>query len=58
MGLRERITRRPDQTGQALGGPNAFVPEVRLAARVVVAAPPDDLFSAAKPDSGEPEDAA
>jgi len=29
MGLRERITRRPDQTGQALGGPNAFVPEVR-----------------------------
>jgi len=29
MGLRERITRRPETTGQALGGPNAFVPEVR-----------------------------
>jgi pilus assembly protein CpaF len=29
MGLRERITRRPESTGQALGGPNAFVPEVR-----------------------------
>ena len=29
MGLRERITRRPDSAGQALGGPNAFVPEVR-----------------------------
>ena len=29
MGLRERITRRPDTAGQALGGPNAFVPEVR-----------------------------
>jgi pilus assembly protein CpaF len=29
MGLRERITKRPDNTGQALGGPNAFVPEVR-----------------------------
>jgi pilus assembly protein CpaF len=29
MGLRERITRRPETTGQALGGPGAFVPEVR-----------------------------
>ena len=29
MGLRERITRRPDTAGQALGGPGAFVPEVR-----------------------------
>ncbi len=29
MGLRERITRRPDTAGQALGGPNSFVPEVR-----------------------------
>jgi pilus assembly protein CpaF len=29
MGLRERITRRPETAGQALGGGNAFVPEVR-----------------------------
>ena len=29
MGLRERITKRPDTAGQALGGANAFVPEVR-----------------------------
>ncbi len=29
MGLRERITRRPESAGQALGGPNSFVPEVR-----------------------------
>ena len=29
MGLRERITRRPETSGQALGAPSAFVPEVR-----------------------------
>jgi pilus assembly protein CpaF len=29
MGLRERITKRPETSGQALGGPNSFVPEVR-----------------------------
>ena len=29
MGLRERITRRPEATVPALGGPNSFVPEVR-----------------------------
>jgi len=27
MGLRERITRRPETSGQALGGPNAGLPD-------------------------------